>query len=87
MMTSTASVQVNLDAGPRAWTERSGLAHALGPTMIAIAANSPMLAGKFTGWVSTRQRVWGQLTCAVVRSWVPAPTPPPTGPGMRSRRR
>ena len=45
MMTSTASVQVNLDAGPRAgWTERVRLAHALGPTMIAIAANSPMLA-------------------------------------------
>ena len=65
MMTSTASVQVNLDAGPRAgWTERVRLAHALGPTMIAIAANSPMLAGKFTGWVSTRQRVWGQLDSA-----------------------
>ncbi len=65
MMTSTASVQVNLDAGPRAgWTERVRLAHALGPTMIAIAANSPMLAGRFTGWVSTRQRVWGQLDSA-----------------------
>ncbi len=47
MMTSTASVQINLDAGPRdGWAARVRLAHALGPTMIAIAANSPMLAGR-----------------------------------------
>ena len=65
MMTSTASIQVNLDAGPRAgWAARVRLAHALGPTMIAIAANSPMLGGEFTVWVSTRQRVWGQMDSA-----------------------
>ena len=65
MMTSTASVQVNLDAGPRAgWAARVRLAHALGPTMIAIAANSPLLGGKFSGWRSSRQRVWGQLDSA-----------------------
>src|SRR5258707_9989972 len=65
MMTSTASVQVNLDAGPRdGWADRVRLAHALGPTMIAIAANSPLLAGQFTGWASTRQRVWSQLDSA-----------------------
>ncbi len=65
MMTSTASIQVNLDAGPRAgWAARVRLAHALGPTMIAIGANSPMLGGEFTGWVSTRQRVWGQMDSA-----------------------
>lgn len=65
MMTATASVQVNLDAGPRdGWAERVRLAHALGPTMIAITANSPMLGGQFTGWCSTRQRVWGQLDSA-----------------------
>lgn len=65
MMTSTASVQVNLDAGPQAgWATRVWLAHALGPTMIAIAANSPMLGGEFSGWVSTRQRVWGQMDSA-----------------------
>jgi glutamate--cysteine ligase len=65
MMTSTASVQINLDAGPRdGWGARVRLAHALGPTMIAIAANSPMLAGQFTGWASTRQRVWSQLDSA-----------------------
>ena len=55
MMTSTASVQVNLDAGPQdGWAARVRLAHALGPTMIAIAANSPLLGGKFTGWRSSR---------------------------------
>jgi glutamate--cysteine ligase len=65
MMTSTASVQVNLDAGPEeGWAARVRLAHALGPTMIAIAANSPLLGGQFSGWQSTRQRVWSQLDSA-----------------------
>jgi glutamate--cysteine ligase len=65
MMTSTASVQVNLDAGPQAgWAARVRLAHALGPTMVAIAANSPLLGGEFSGWRSTRQRVWSQLDSA-----------------------
>src|ERR1700724_3156765 len=59
MMTSTASVQVNLDAGPQAgWGERVRLAHALRPVMVAVAANSPLLSGDFTGWGSRRQRVW-----------------------------
>ena len=65
MMTSTASIQVNLDAGPRdGWAARVRLAHALGPTMIALTANSPMLGGEFTGWASTRQWVWGQMDSA-----------------------
>jgi glutamate--cysteine ligase len=65
MMTSTASVQVNVDAGPQHdWAARVRLAHALGPTMIAISANSPLLGGKFSGWRSTRQRVWSQLDSA-----------------------
>ncbi|MGO9653350.1 ergothioneine biosynthesis glutamate--cysteine ligase EgtA [Mycobacterium sp.] len=65
MMTSTASVQVNLDAGPATgWTDRVRLAHALGPTLVAIAANSPLLGGSFSGWRSTRQRVWSQLDSA-----------------------
>lgn len=65
MMTSTASVQVNLEAGPRAgWADRVRLAHALGPTMVAIAANSPILGGDFTGWQSSRQWVWSQLDSA-----------------------
>ncbi|MET0898389.1 MAG: ergothioneine biosynthesis glutamate--cysteine ligase EgtA [Mycobacterium sp.] len=65
MMTSTASIQLNLDAGPKeGWAARARLVHALGPTMIAIAANSPMRRGEFTGWVSSRQQVWGQLDSA-----------------------
>jgi len=65
MMTSTASVQVNLDAGPRdGWADRVRLAHALGPTMIAISANSPLLGGQPSGWRSTRQRVWSRLDSA-----------------------
>ena len=65
MMTSTASVQVNLEAGPAdGWAARVRRAHALGPMMIAIAANSPLLGGEFSGWRSTRQRVWGQLDTA-----------------------
>ena len=62
MMTSTASIQLNVDAGPRdGWPARVRLAHALGPTMIAMAANSPLLGGNFSGWCSTRQRIWSQL--------------------------
>jgi len=62
MMTSTASVQVNIDAGPREqWADRVRLAHALGPTMVAMAANSPLLHGHFTGWQSSRQQVWSRL--------------------------
>lgn len=65
MMTSTASIQINVDAGPHAgWADRVRLAHALGPTMIAIAANSPLLGGKFAGWRSARQHVWSQLDSA-----------------------
>lgn len=65
MMTSTASVQINLDAGPReGWADRVRLAHALGPTMVAIAANSPLLSAEFSGWQSSRQRVWSQLDSA-----------------------
>ncbi|WP_046318036.1 ergothioneine biosynthesis glutamate--cysteine ligase EgtA [Mycobacterium sp. UM_Kg1] len=65
MMTATASVQVNLDAGARSgWADRVRLAHALGPTMVAIAANSPLLSGVFSGWCSTRQRVWSRLDSA-----------------------
>lgn len=65
MMTATASVQLNLDAGARSgWADRVRLAHALGPTMVAISANSPLLSGEFSGWRSTRQRVWSRLDSA-----------------------
>jgi glutamate--cysteine ligase len=62
MMNSTAALQVNLDAGPeQRWGERVALAHRIGPTMLAIAANSQWLSGQPTGWKSARQRAWGTL--------------------------
>src|SRR3954452_18320483 len=62
MMTSTASVQVNLEAGPAAgWSSRVALAHQLGPVLVAVSTCSPLLAGRRTGWRSSRQRVWGEL--------------------------
>ena len=75
MMCSTASVQVNVEAGihpsdispaentaPVAgFAERWDLLHAIGPALVAAFANSPRLGGRFTGWKSTRQAVWMDL--------------------------
>ncbi|WP_448626039.1 ergothioneine biosynthesis glutamate--cysteine ligase EgtA [Geodermatophilus sp. URMC 64] len=62
MMTSTASLQLNLDAGPESgWRERVALAHRLGPVLIAVSACSPLLSGRRTGRRSSRQHVWGEL--------------------------
>ncbi|WP_233498586.1 ergothioneine biosynthesis glutamate--cysteine ligase EgtA [Blastococcus sp. TF02A-26] len=62
MMTSTASLQVNLDAGPAAgWGDRVALAHQLGPVLVAVSACSPLAGGRPTGWRSTRQQVWGEI--------------------------
>ena len=66
MMNSTAALQVNLEAGPRRrWAERVAHAHRIGPTMLAIAANSPWLSGQPTGWKSARQRAWGTLDARI----------------------
>jgi ergothioneine biosynthesis glutamate--cysteine ligase EgtA len=62
MMTATASLQVNLDAGPRGgWSRRVALAHQLGPVLVAVSACSPLIGGRATGWRSSRQQVWGAL--------------------------
>lgn len=62
MMCSTAALQLNLQAGPRArWAQRVELAHALGPTLVSIAACSRWVAGRDSGWASARQRAWSQL--------------------------
>ena len=59
MMTSTAALQVNLDAGPAAgWRERLDLIAALGPVLVALSAASPYLAGHASGWHSMRQEIW-----------------------------
>ncbi|HET7474476.1 MAG TPA: glutamate-cysteine ligase family protein, partial [Dermatophilaceae bacterium] len=63
MMSSTAAVQVNLDAGldDRDVTARWGLLHAVGPVLVAAFANSPRLRGRDTGWKSTRSAIWQHL--------------------------
>jgi glutamate--cysteine ligase len=62
MMSSTAALQVNLDAGPAAgWRERVDHLHRLGPVLTAISACSPMLARHASGWRSMRQQVWAGL--------------------------
>ena len=74
MMTSTAGVQVNLDAGadPADVARRWRMLHLVGPTLSAAFANSPIHRGALTGWRSTRQAVWLRLD--------PSRTsPPPSG--------
>ncbi|GAA2099046.1 ergothioneine biosynthesis glutamate--cysteine ligase EgtA [Microlunatus panaciterrae] len=63
MMSSTAAVQVNLEAGtdPTDIARRWDLLHLVGPTVSAAFANSPVLNRRRTGWKSTRQAVWLHL--------------------------
>jgi ergothioneine biosynthesis glutamate--cysteine ligase EgtA len=62
MMTTTASLQVNVNAGPASgWADRVRLAHQLGPVLIAVSACSPLARGRETGWRSNRQRCWAEL--------------------------
>ncbi len=62
MMNSTAALQVNVQAGPKnGWAARVKLAHRIGPTLVAIAACSPWLHGRATGWKSVRQATWARL--------------------------
>jgi glutamate--cysteine ligase len=76
MMTSTAALQVNLDIGadPDDAARRWRLLHAVGPTMVATFANSPVHAGRDTGWKSGRQRVWQHLD--LERTTMPTGTDP-----------
>ena len=66
MMCATASVQVCLDAGedsdgPASYRQRWELLHLIGPVLVGAFANSPLRAGKPTGWVSSRQQVWAHM--------------------------
>ncbi len=57
MMCSTASMQVCVDAGETGQSaSRWRAALALGPTLVALFANSPNLEGCATGWASSRLR-------------------------------
>ena len=83
MMSSTASVQVNVEAGvdgravPRTSPtpllgtgDRWDLLHTIGPALIAAFANSSWSSGRPTGWKSYRQAIWTRLDPA--RTGVPA---------------
>jgi glutamate--cysteine ligase len=63
MMTATAGLQLNLDAGvdEAAMSTRWELAHALGPVLSAAFACSPVLAGRPTGAASARLDAWQHL--------------------------
>jgi glutamate--cysteine ligase len=76
MMTATAALQVNLDAGtPEAWTSRMALLRVLTPLFAAISANSPWLAGASSGWRSMREQSWLGVDR---RRSDPIPAGPPT---------
>jgi glutamate--cysteine ligase len=63
MMTATAALQVNLDAGadPAAMAQRWELTHLLGPVLAATFACSRVLSGQDTGAASARLQAWQQL--------------------------
>jgi glutamate--cysteine ligase len=85
MMCSTAALQVNLEAGPKAgWDDRWRLAHALGPVLVAMFASSPVLAGRPTGHLSTRQGIWSAIDATRTAPVADARTPPTTdGPAAQ----
>ncbi len=59
MMTATAALQVNLDAGPEAgWEQRLQLIRSLVPMLVAASSTSPWLGGRTSGWHSMRQGTW-----------------------------
>ncbi len=59
MMSSTAALQVNVDAGPASgWAERLGRIRDLLPVLVALSACSPLLGGHSSGWASMRQQAW-----------------------------
>ena len=78
MMCSTASLQVNVEAGaggddvPRRWQ----LLHAVGPSLVAAFANSPLRLGRPSGWASTRQAVWRALDARRNHAVRPRPDEP-----------
>jgi glutamate--cysteine ligase len=63
MMCSSASVQVNVDAGgdPRDVARRWRLAHLLRPVLVAMFAASPARLGTLTGLASARTRMWESM--------------------------
>lgn len=59
MMSATAALQVNLDAGPATgWSARIELMRSLVPMLVTASATSPFLGGHASGWHSMRQETW-----------------------------
>ncbi len=59
MMTATAALQINLEAGPeQGWADRLAHIRAVVPVLIAASSTSPYLAGSTSGWHSMRQQAW-----------------------------
>jgi glutamate--cysteine ligase len=59
MMSATAALQVNLDAGPASgWQDRLSLIQAMVPMLVAASSTSPYLGGHSSGWHSMRQGTW-----------------------------
>ena len=76
MMCATAAVQPCLDAGDTdSFADRWRTLHAIGPVLVAMFANSPVLAGHRTGWRSSRQAAWLDID--------PHRTAPPQGADPR----
>lgn len=62
MMCSSASLQVNVEAGPEhGWAERIAQVHRLTPALLALSACSPMLRGRARGYRSERGAMWQRL--------------------------
>lgn len=59
MMCTTAAIHVNVDAGADATGRRRWrVAHDIGPMLVAAFANSPTVAGRPSGWMSSRMAAW-----------------------------
>lgn len=62
MMCSSASLQVNIEAGPeRGWAERVAQVHRLTPALLALSGCSPMLRGTERNVRSERAAMWQRL--------------------------
>jgi glutamate--cysteine ligase len=77
MMTNTASIQLNLGFGhdPARLAERWRLANRLAPVLTACFANSPLIEGRSTGWLSSRQRTWTRIDPTRTRPVPLGPSP------------
>jgi glutamate--cysteine ligase len=89
MMTRTAAIQINVDAGPETPTDgqvdlatRWALAHELTPLLVATFANSPALDGRPTGLRNSRHGVWTAIDARRTRA-AAAPGLPPREAWLR----